>query len=289
MGNLESRFNASALLRVGHKNVIKSCWDSKTLSFGCAANWVHYYATKGNVITGDPCECVFARIPKGKKFEPYDKNGLRIEDNLQRFPDEKDPNFEFVRYVPTMLTPALCFYSLLHAKEDDGFCSWDKAQNVQTFYANKYAKYMGYSNDEMGIILIQDPRGLFDELERQVPIAIAKNTFNLTQERYYLPVSPKEYLFANIIDYSKHQRFETFEEEPAPPEELFWKFPEYVKQAELRMVIPHWNFVQSYDPFRPKQYNEKKNYLPVNLPQLHSYASLFIPSEKRLEGRFWNR
>ena len=103
MGKLESHFNASVLLRIGHKNSIKDCWDNNRLSFGCAANWIHY-ANKGNVTTGDSCECVFSRIPKGKAVDLFDRNGKRIEANLQRFLDDKDPNFEFLRYVPTMLS-----------------------------------------------------------------------------------------------------------------------------------------------------------------------------------------
>ena len=129
MGKLESHFNASVLLRIGHKNSIKDCWDNNRLSFGCAANWIHY-ANKGNVTTGDSCECVFSRIPKGKAVDLFDRNGKRIEANLQRFLDDKDPNFEFLRYVPTMLTPALCFYSLSHATPDDGLFVWDETRNM---------------------------------------------------------------------------------------------------------------------------------------------------------------
>ena len=160
---------------------------------------------------------------------------------------------------------------------------------MPVFRADRYAQYMGYANKEMGVLLIQDLRGLISDLKKQIPIAIKENRYNLTQERYHVSAPTEEVLFANTIDYSRHQRFDIFEEEPVPPEELFWKFPEYKKQAELRIVIPHWNFIQSYDPFKPEKYDKKKNYLPVNLPQLHSYASLFIPSEQRLEGRFWKR
>lgn len=288
MNKLESHFNASVLLRIGHKDTMIDCWDNNRLFFGCAANWVHY-SQKGNMTTGDPCECVFSRVPKGKKIDIFDSKGQRIENNLQRFPDPKDPHFEFIRYVPTLLTPALCFYSMSHANPEDGLFVWDKTKNMWVFRADRYAQYMGYANEKMGVLLVQDFRGLLNELEKQIPIAIRKNKYNLTQERYNISAPNEDVLFANVIDYSRHQRFDTFEEEPNSPEELFWKFPEYVKQAELRIVIPHWNFVQSYDPFRPKEYDEKKNYLPVNLPQLHSYASLFIPSEQRVEGRFWNR
>ena len=288
MSKLESHFNASVLLRIGHKNSIKDCWDNNRLSFGCAANWVHY-AQKGNMTTGDLYECVFSRIPKGKAIDLFDRNGKRIEANLQRFLDDKDSNFEFLRYVPTMLTPALCFYSLSYATPDDGLFVWDETRNMPMFRADRYAQYMGYANEEMGVLLIQDFCGLISDLKEQIPLAIKENRYNLTQERYHISAPTEEVLFANVIDYSRHQRFDIFEEEPAPPEELFWKFPEYKKQAELRIVIPHWNFIQSYDPFKPEKYDKEKNYLPVNLPQLHSYASLFIPSEQRLEGRFWNR
>ena len=151
MGKLESHFNASVLLRIGHKNSIKDCWDNNRLSFGCAANWIHY-ANKGNVTTGDSCECVFSRIPKGKAVDLFDRNGKRIEANLQRFLDDKDPNFEFLRYVPTMLTPALCFYSLSHATPDDGLFVWDETRNMPVFRADRYAQYMGYANKEMGVL-----------------------------------------------------------------------------------------------------------------------------------------
>lgn len=287
MSKMNSHFNASVLLRVGRKETIKECWEKNKLLFGCAANWVHY-AKSGNLTTGDPYECVFSRIPKGKDIGLFDQYGHRIEDNLQRFSDEKDPYFEFLRYVPTMLTPALCFYSLSHASLDDNFLMLDQTRNMRTFYADKYAQYMGYTNIEIGVLLIRNLQDFFDELKKQIPLAIQNNQHNLTQKRYYVSGSPKEILFANVIDYSRHRRFDIFEEDPTPPEELFWKFPEYKKQAELRIIIPHWNFIQPYDPLKPEEYDDKKNYLAVYLPQLHSYASLFIPSEQRLEGQVWN-
>lgn len=287
MRRLESHFNASVLIRIGNKDTIKDCWTGNKLSFGCAANWVHY-ANSGNLTTGDPYECVFSRIPKGKEVTLFDRYGNRIVDNLQRVSDKEDPNFEFLRYVPTMLTPTLCFYSLSHANLSDGICKWDQEKNIQIFRVDKYAQYMEYKSDDIGIILIQDLMGLINELRYQIPIAIKENISNLTQERYNPPFPPQEFLFADTINYSKHQRFEIFEEEPVSPEELFWKFPEYRKQAELRFIIPHWNFVQSYNPFRQDEYDAKKNSLTVHLPNLHTYASLCIPSEKQLEGRFWD-
>ena len=288
MAELHSDFNASMLLRIANKNAIRKCWRDREISFGCPANWIHY-AQKGNLTTGDPYECVFSRIPKGTTIDILDRFGIPLEDNLQRFPDADDPAHEFLRYVPTILTPTLCFYSLSHANLNDGIAGWNENKQAMEIHIDKYAQYMEYKTEDIGLVLIQDIRSFIDELQSQIPLAIKTNGANLTQERYYISGRENEALFADIIDYSKHERFDEFNESPNPPEEIFWKFPEYRKQAELRMVIPHWNFKQSFDPKNPSKYDPSQNYLTVKLPNLQSYAGICIPSENIWEGGLWER
>lgn len=269
MAGLHSSIPVSLLLRVDSKKAIDDCWNSKSLLFGCAANWVDY-ARKGNHATGDPYECVFSRIPANQLLRRYDSHGILIEANVQKAPDKEAPQYNFWRYVPTMLTPAMCFFSFAAAEPNGTF--YTKGPDY-IFDLGKYARYMEYDLSQSAFLLIQDANCFFDELRNQIPIAIEENRANLTQTRYYSgQIQNDPPLYADMVRYDKHQRFDVFDEMPAPPEELFWKFPEYKEQHEIRLIIPHWNFVQEYDPCFPDKYDYQKNRLRVRLPHLHEYA-----------------
>lgn len=61
---LQSHFSTILLMRLGSTKRIEQCYNTRTLSFGCAANWVDYSKT-GDKVTGDQLECVFARLKNG--------------------------------------------------------------------------------------------------------------------------------------------------------------------------------------------------------------------------------
>ena len=58
---LQSHFSTILLMRLGSTKRIEQCYNTRTLSFGCAANWVDYSKT-GDKVTGDKLECVFAHL-----------------------------------------------------------------------------------------------------------------------------------------------------------------------------------------------------------------------------------
>lgn len=62
---LQSHFSTILLMRLGSTKRIEQCYNTRTLSFGCAANWVDYSKT-GDKVTGDQLECVFAHLKKWK-------------------------------------------------------------------------------------------------------------------------------------------------------------------------------------------------------------------------------
>ena len=54
----------SLLMRVGTTESIERCYNTSTIQFGCAANWLDYALKKNNNSTGDIFECVFAHVLK---------------------------------------------------------------------------------------------------------------------------------------------------------------------------------------------------------------------------------
>ena len=270
---LHSSLSVAPLLRVASRTNIENCWDSNSLSFSCAANWVKYKNWKNNQTIGDSYECVFSRIPKNKPITIFDHYGMPIDANIQRFPDKEEPEYEFLRYVPTMLTPAMCFFSFENAAPNGHFHFEGTTADSSRFQLEKYAEYMGYTPSDAAFLYISDSLSFYRELQAQIPAAISENKKNLTQKRYYLSqIQNDSQFYGARICYDKHQRYDIFDERPNTPEELFWKFPEYSLQNEVRLIIPHWNFIQEYDIHHPDNYDRSKNYLRVYLPHLHNYA-----------------
>ena len=273
MGMLCGSLSKAPLLRVDSIKNIEECWDSHSLQFSCAANWIQYANTKNRTI-GDAYECVFSRIPQNKSVLIRDCYGIPLENNIQTITDTEYPEYKFLRYVPTMLIPAMCFFSFAGIKPNGNF--YIKGNDGQNrFYLDKYAQFMGYKLEDAGFLYIHDVGSFIKELQEQIPSAVAKNINNLTQNRFYLPLPKNEWLFAKEICYGRHQRTEVFDEKPTSPDELFWKFPEYEEQHESRLIIPHWNFFQEYDPRKTEKYVAEKNKLRVQLPHLHEYAKFF--------------
>lgn len=168
----------------------------------------------------------------------------------------------------------MCFYSLAGANSNDIFYF---AGNENRFYLDKYAEYMGYRSD-FAFIIIENAMAFFEELKKQIPLAINANNNILTQKRIYpTNTQQEEWLYGESICYGKHKRFDEFDERPHPPEDLFGKFEEYSIHHEVRIIIPYWNFEQEYDPKCPDKYNCNENFLKISLPHLHDYANCIIP------------
>ena len=285
MTKLHSDIKDSYLIRVGKKETISTWWDNKYLAFSCAANWIDY--AKTDKIFGDPYESVFARVAHSKPVFAYDVHGKAITKNIQRFPDQEYPSCDFLRFVPTILIPAICFYYMHRSSDNPPICARDEHGN-QRFNLDLYAEMMGIDQDKAGFLILDCCDDFLKELQEQIPKALKENQSNLTQERFYPTQSTTDDVYwAKPIDYKKHKRTDEFCEYPTVPEELFWKFSDYEKQAEARFIIPHWNFRQELDLSKPETYNAKQNYLNIKLPHLKDYGNLFVPSENRREGKMW--
>lgn len=256
--NLEHTFQLSFLMRVGRRAEIEHCWDSKSLSFGCPANWIDKQLRGGDNSTGDIFECVFAHIPSDdpRIFTQVDSRGNPMGENLLIIQNQIDGSY-LLRYIPAILTPILCMYAI--------------KQNDLPINLASFASAMKYSCEECAFLFIRNPCLFFDELKQQVPIAVNNNT-NLTSERFYSPFTPSNPIDVNLVNYNKYTSTKFFYDRQDYLEELFWKLPEYSYQSECRIVIPQINFVQSYDP--NKKYEHMRNHLEVSVPHLHEYAEI---------------
>lgn len=82
---LQSHFSTILLMRLGSTKRIEQCYNTRTLSFGCAANWVDYSKT-GDKVTGDQLECVFAHLKNGdSRMNVKDSHGIPREITLKPY------------------------------------------------------------------------------------------------------------------------------------------------------------------------------------------------------------
>lgn len=177
MRTITSNFNAALFMRVGSLERIRACYESQTISFGCAANWVDIAKT-GNQTTGDALECVYAHLKKGTPVDVRDCMGNPMGNHLQELTDSKDGT-KYLRFVPTLLTPALCLFSfsvdklLLRTNQSE----IPFAPKCIRFDLLKYRTFMEYNNaDDTGFLFITDigaycftrhNRHYFDKKERK--------------------------------------------------------------------------------------------------------------------------
>lgn len=271
----------SLLLRVGRTETIFRCYNRKYVEFGCAANWIDYALKTKNVSTGDYWECIFAHLPNDdSRLNVLDSHGIPMKDNLFMLYDDKD-NSWYLRFMPTILMPALCFYTFDKNFIIENLDSNDT--NKCCFQFDKYAKAMEYE-DDYAYLLIKDPLKFFQELITEIPKSIERYGARLSSECFYKGFNPKEPCLAQKIDYNKFPNgYFSFQENYS--EEIFWKRKNYEWQSEARFVIPHIHFKQKY--FENKQYKQKKNTLRISLPSLQTYAEVY--SSKDAHGIAFER
>ena len=145
------------LIRVDSYKKIKNCYKTKTLTFGCAANWIDYALKKNNEAIGDIFECIFAHLPiNDNRIYVCDKNGRPIGENLWILCDENSQTC-FLRFIPAILTPLICFYNVLPQKElvDNEY---------EIIDLDKYKTAMGYIKDTVGYLIIDDIKSLIGKL-----------------------------------------------------------------------------------------------------------------------------
>jgi len=267
-------------MRVGSTEDIKNSFENRTLEFGCAANWIDYEWKKHNGTTGDIHECTFAHLEKDDTQinSIVDVTGRPMGDHLLILQDMSDSTC-FLCFIPTILTPVLCFYSFNVDKIREGMAVKDLADPSIKFDLNMYRNGMGYDANDSSFLLITDPVMFVDELHKQIPIAVRDNLQNLTSKRYYGEFNPEDPVTATAVVYDKHSEKELYFDRPGNQDELFWKYPKYAWQSELRFAIPNLNFAQTLDP--DVEYDHKLNKLKVQLPKMQEYAKVFPASKAR--------
>ena len=161
-------FSTILLMRLGSTKRIEQCYNTRTLSFGCAANWVDYSKT-GDKVTGDQLECVFAHLKNGdSRMNVKDSHGIPMGNHLETLYDPRTDTY-YLRFIPTLLTPAMCFYSFDAAKVaaiNDG--KMPIFPHVVSFLPDRYLDEMCYRKDTASFLFINDPKS-FLRSERTSP------------------------------------------------------------------------------------------------------------------------
>lgn len=267
---MKLKTDISCLMRVGPTEEIERCFAQKTITFGCAANWINYALTKNNNTVGDLQEGIYAHVPKedpridtviDKKGNPMGNHLLVLENLLDKTC--------LLRHIPTILKPVLCFYSFNIEKV------MQEMGNVPCVYfdAQEYLDYMGYEKEKTSFLLVTNPEEFLNDLKNAVPLAVEENRNNLTDKRFYTPFNKSNPVLLKLVDYTKYSENTIFWDLPENGEELFWKCSSYQPQSEARIVINNLNFVQTYNP--KEEYNYEKNRLNVILPNFENYTKIF--------------
>ena len=274
------RFTTSVLMRIGSREAIEKCYAKKTLSFGCAANWLDYALKYRNQTTGDIFECVFARLQKDdpRIATIVDSRGKPMGDHLLVLENIAD-NTCILRFMPTILTPVLCFYSFDLSKKREEMGIDGIQDSWLAFDLDGYRESMEYTVDQSSYLFITEPEKFIRELKEAIPLAVLQNSDNLTSERFYESFDANEPLIGKCVDYNRHTKDDIFFEKCHSTDELFWKLPEYEQQSELRLAIPHINFRQIYNPNFATSYDYRNNTLHVYLPHFQEYATIVSAKE----------
>lgn len=267
----------SLLMRVGHTSKIKECYDTKTLQFSCAANWLDYAMKKGNKTTGDIFECVFAHLPKGdpRIYGVTDFRGNPMGDHLL-IAENKTDGSALLRLIPTILTPATCFFTFNVEQIFQEMNRTPPSASWFTFDLDRYRTSMEYGAEDSSYLFIKNPSAFFDDLKEAIPRTAAAQKDILTSKRFYGDFDPSKPLLFRNVDYNMYTKTSPFYDYRENREELFWKLPEYSWQSELRIAIPYINFSQDYFP---EEYDYKKNILNVHLPHFREYSLVYSAKE----------
>ena len=173
------------MLRVGRTEQMQLEFEKGELTFSCAANWINKALgpyNDGSI--SDMYECVFAHLKDNNKpIKIKDSHGMPMGDNLLEFKNQSDGTC-WLRFVPTILTPALCFYATNREKIITELKLLGN-KNTSEFYfrLDCYCKSMGYRIEDASYLIIEDVQAFLDELKEQIPIAVKNNSGNLDSNR----------------------------------------------------------------------------------------------------------
>ena len=224
-------------------------------------------------------ECVFGHVHSKEEGDAItNKEGKSYGNNL-RILQKRDGTF-YVCLEPTILTPAICFFSIDLQK---------RFANIEPFNSilvrlDRYIHDMGYCSSNTSFLFVYNVKSFFSELLTQIPLAVKANANNLTTDRFSIPFDPKNPFIARNVEYGKHESDEFYIDHENWLDSMFWKQKEYEYQSEMRIVVPNINYIQEYG--LGNKYDHTKNKLRVLLPSLRSYAS--IMDANRIDAiRFW--
>lgn len=266
----EYELSTVLLFRVGEEDSIKNNYDNNFIEFGCAANWIDYSLKNKDSAIGDYYECIFGHLKAGDgRLKVSDAHGYEMRDNLFMLYDGKDNSY-YLRYMPTILMPALCFYSL---SKNQILGNSKNFRGMYSFNLKKYAYCIGYDNTNVGCLIIKKPDLFVNELRKQIPIAVEEQKCILSSEMFYGSFLQDEPVIFSKINYDKFLSKKYFIDNENPTEEIFWKRKKFEWQSEVRFVIPHIHFAERYSQ---DSYRYDTHRLKIELPNLHSYAEFRI-------------
>jgi hypothetical protein len=261
------------LLRVENDyNKMKNKHDNNKIEFSCPANWIDYFLKNNDSVIGDINEGVFAHdndnLINLNKLK--DSHGEKMGNNLLVF---RNNNSCSLRYMPIILTPTICFYSISIGKMLEENIDYKTIE----MDLRGYCKELKYNIDTAGVILIDKPSGFINELKEELKNVMMINS-NLSDERFYTKFNPIDPIDAGIINYYKYNKNKNFFDNAIVGQELFWKDEDYSWQNEFRIIIKNAHFKQYFNP-NLKNYDYSNNILTIKLKNLNKYCKLFKLSD----------
>lgn len=174
------------LFRVGKAAPMQEEYKEKVLTFSCPANWLDYAIKQNDFITGDYLECVMGHKPYSPTLgnELTDLTGKPLGDNLLVTPYE-DGKKCFLRYMPTILMPTICFYGI------------DVANRLKNkfglfFNFDTYCKILNYQISESLILCISNMEMFEADLNQGIIKAVSCSSNKLTSNGFASSFSLKQ-------------------------------------------------------------------------------------------------
>ncbi len=260
------------LLRIGASEKIQKDYDSKQVTFSCAANWIDYADKCNNLTTGDYLEGVFAHVVYPFDFNSLkDRYGISLKNELIIKSYDNNNSF-YLRYEPTILMPVLCFYGIDSVEK-----LLTKESNESEFLLNYYANIFNLIPEETSVIIFKNMHKFQEDLKRGICSAYASNLKNLTNEGFTFPFTLQNPYTANYVNYTTYDYNKFFNMNAYNVYPLFFKQNAYINQSEFRFVINNLRFQQGFR--NNKSYNSENNKLPIPLEHLHEYAKVLPLTE----------
>lgn len=249
---------------MGHSAEMKAAYNNRLLQFSCAANWIHYAITKSNQTIGDYLEGVMGHVVYTDNLKDIitDLNGKPLNNNLLITP-YGSKIYCYLRYIPTILMPTICFYGI----DMEDYLRQNKSW---TLSFNEICRRLEYKPECSSVLVIKNMELFEKDLKQAIVVAVGRST-KLTNDGFANSFIKEEPYCAKFIDYNKYDYSKLFLDHSCNIAPLFTKDKKYADQREYRIVINNLRFTQR---FGCENYNHKQNTLLIRLKHLHYYADL---------------